>query len=263
MPRQSHTSTFTVTRHTIQYSLAIVICLSTAQLTVAQSEPQDPHDSSKWEAAISKFEAADHLQSPPTNSILFVGSSSIRLWDLEKSFPNLVTINRGFGGSQLADSVQFIDRIVLKYKPRAVVMYAGDNDLNAGKSPERVFADFSEFVAILRNRLPDTTLHYVAVKPSIKRWKLITHVRRTNELVNGYCQMHDKLFFVDIDAPMLNEQGKPKPELFVKDGLHLNESGYRIWSKKLLESLGKAGVAVELDKSARKKTTGDLEESQN
>ncbi len=221
--------------------LVVVAFVCWPQILIAQSEKQDFHDSSNWENAIVNFELEDAKQIPPQNAILFVGSSSIRMWDLRKSFPDLVTINRGFGGSQLADSVQFIDRIVLKHKPQAVVMYAGDNDINAGKSPERVFADFAEFVAILQKQLPNTTLHYVAVKPSISRWKLVDQVRRTNALVKSYCELHDKLFFVDIDAPMLDKNGELLPELFLEDGLHLSELGYKIWSTKLLESFEQPG----------------------
>ncbi|MEQ1903047.1 MAG: GDSL-type esterase/lipase family protein, partial [Pirellulaceae bacterium] len=178
----------------------LLTCLSTIDTASAQSEPQDFHDSSRWKAEIAAFEQADQDQIPPENSILFVGSSSIRLWDLKRSFPSMVAINRGFGGSQLADSVQFIDRIVLKYKPLACVLYAGDNDLAAGKSPERVFADFAEFGAILQRHLPGTTLHYISIKPSPSRWKMVDRVRRTNELIRTYCELNDTLFFVDIEA---------------------------------------------------------------
>ena len=147
------------------FALACFIFVVSGSDSFAQSEPQDAHDSSKWKNAIAKFEASDKTDPPQKNAILFVGSSSIRLWDLKESFPDFVTINRGFGGSQLADSVQFIDRIVLNHQPQAVVMYAGDNDINAGKSPERVFADFAEFVAILRKKLPDTCLLYTSPSP--------------------------------------------------------------------------------------------------
>jgi lysophospholipase L1-like esterase len=218
----------------------IASTLFLAQPLIAQSEKQDFHQT-KWESAVEKFEAAEETKPVPQNAILFVGSSSIRLWNLEESFPDLVTINRGFGGSQLADSVQFVDRLVLKHKPRVIVMYAGDNDINAKKSPERVFADFAEFVAITRKNLPETTLHFIAIKPSIARWNLVDKVRRTNALIHSYCEMDDKLFFVDIDSPMLDTEGKLKPELFIEDGLHLSESGYAIWKKELLESLKRPG----------------------
>ena len=214
----------------------LVLCVLSC-IVHAQSEPQDPQDSTKWESAIAKFETSDEEKMPPEDAILFVGSSSIRLWDLPKSFPDRVTINRGFGGSHLADSVHFIDRIVLKYKPKTIVMYAGDNDIAKGKSPERVFADFAEFVAILQKNLPETTLHYISIKPSIKRWNLVDKMRRTNQWISSYCDHHDKLHFVDIWPLMMDEDGTLISDLFVKDGLHLSKQGYQLWSEELGESL--------------------------
>ena len=217
--------------------LLIFFCLLLAAPCFGQNEPLVVRDSSRWQDAIDRFEAADELQAPPKNAFLFVGSSSIRKWDLPLWFPELATINRGFGGSQLIDSVHFIDSLVLKHEPQAVIIYAGDNDLNAGKTPERVFADFAQFVAIMQEQRPNTTLHYIGVKPSIKRWKLIDQVRRTNALIQGYCAMHDKLHFIDIDDAMLDESGKPRVDLFEEDGLHLSAAGYEIWKEKVLQSL--------------------------
>jgi len=221
--------------------LAILLTLAVVHSAIAQSEPQDPHDSSRWQAAIAKFEAADKENMPPKNAILFVGSSSIRLWNLDVSFPDLVTINRGFGGSQLADSVQFLDRIVVNYEPQSIVMYAGDNDIKAGKSSQRVFADFAEFVAIVRKKIPKAKIHYVAIKPSISRWQLVTQMRATNGLIKSYCEADELLFFVDIDQPMMGSDQKPRAELFAKDGLHLNVTGYVLWNKVLRESFRQSG----------------------
>ncbi len=228
-----------VTRLLFNFLCGCSCLIACSALTVAQSEPQDPHDSSKWNAAIKKFEQLDKLKRPLEHSVLFVGSSSIRRWNLEECFPDLAAINRGFGGSHLADSVKFIDRIVLTYQPQAVVMYAGDNDIKDGKSPERVFADFAEFVAILQKELPQTTLHYISIKPSIKRWKLVEKNRRANRLISSYCDQHEKLFFVDIDKPMLLQDGTLNPVLFAEDGLHLSTVGYQVWNKALRDSLEK------------------------
>ena len=113
----------------------------------------EKHPSARWESTIRKFEAADDKQMPPKQAILFVGSSSIRLWDLKESFPDEKTINRGFGGSEVADSLYFADRIVTKYEPRQIIMYAGDNDIGKGKSPETVAKDFRQFVKKVRQQL--------------------------------------------------------------------------------------------------------------
>lgn len=194
----------------------------------AQTKPENP--SARWEEAIQKFEQQDETNPPSQNHVLFVGSSSIRMWKLDQSFPDLKPINRGFGGSQIADSIHFADRIILKHRPRVVVLYAGDNDLAKGKTPERVTSDFEQFVATVHKTLPETRIIFIAVKPSIARWKLIDKVRAANSAVAKICSKNDRLEFVDIDTPMLGDDGKPRPELFLKDGLHMTDAGYEIWS---------------------------------
>jgi lysophospholipase L1-like esterase len=145
----------------------------------------------------------------------------------------LRTINRGFGGSEVADSVRYARRIVIPHAPRVVVLYAGDNDLANGKSPQRVLADFQEFIALVRNALPGTKIVYIGIKPSIQRWKLIDKIREANRLIHDHVaeQKSDKLAFVDVDKPMLDKDGKPRADLLLDDGLHLNKKGYALWSK--------------------------------
>lgn len=190
-------------------------------------------EESRWEAAIQAFETQDLEQMPPKNGIVFVGSSSIRKWDLKKSFPDLNAINRGFGGSEMSDSVEFAERIVVKYEPRIVVVYAGDNDIAHDKTPQRVRDDFQQFVGLIHAKLPKTNILYIAVKPSIKRWALIDRVRETNRLITEVAAKDERLEFVDIDQPMLGADGTPRKELFVADGLHLSDDGYAIWTELL------------------------------
>ena len=168
---------------------------------------------------------------PAKGGVLFVGSSSIRFWDLEKHFPEFEPLNRGFGGSQVADSLHFAERIVLPYEPRIIVMYAGDNDIAAGKSPCEVQKDFQMFVALVHEKLPATRIVYVAIKPSIRRWKLVHKMRAANALILATCIEDEQLEFVDIDTPMIGGDGQPRPELFIQDGLHLSEAGYHLWSE--------------------------------
>jgi lysophospholipase L1-like esterase len=186
----------------------------------------------KWEKDIAAFEAQDAKNPPLKNAILFVGSSSIRLWNLKESFPDRATINRGFGGSELADSVRFAKRIILPHHPRIVVLYAGDNDIANGKSPKQVFADYKEFVAVVHRALPKTKIIYIGIKPSIKRWALIDKIREANRLIREHVaeQKSDKLLFLDIEKPMLGVDGKPRADLLREDGLHLNKQGYEIWT---------------------------------
>lgn len=184
----------------------------------------------RWEPRIQQFEARDREQMPPLGGILFVGSSSIVGWDVDRCFPDLPVINRGFGGSQIADSVHFAPRIVFPYKPKTVVLYAGDNDISAGKTPQQVLADFRKFVEVVHSALPKTKIVFIAIKPSIRRWHSIENIREANRLVRAAVAEDDRLVYVDIDAPSIGDDGKPRPELLKSDGLHLNADGYQLWS---------------------------------
>jgi len=195
---------------------------------------------SRWEKSIAKFETADEKKMPPENGILFVGSSSIVRWDVQKSFPKLPVINRGFGGSQIADSVHFAPRIVLKYKPRIVVLYAGDNDLAAGKSPETVVADFTAFVQTVRKALPETRILFLSIKASTRRWKMADKIRDANTRIATECEQIPNVTYIDVFQPMLGSDGLPRTELLAKDGLHLSDEGYALWNKLLLPYLKEA-----------------------
>jgi len=138
-------------------------------------------------------------------------------------------INRGFGGSQMADSVELAERIVLPYQPRQIVVYAGDNDIAAGKSPEQVGADFQAFVKKVHAVLPQTRIGYLAIKPSGSRWKLVEKMKAANQLIADFTKKDERLAFIDTFTPILGEDGQPKEELFKADKLHLNEKGYAVW----------------------------------
>lgn len=217
-------------------SIAILLGFLTVTFTPlwAQADAANQTDPfAKWESAIEGFEQDDREHPKAKGQILFVGSSSIRLWDLPKWFPNLDAINRGFGGSEIADTLHFYDRIVVPYAPRAIVMYAGDNDLSRKKTPAQVHAAFQEFVSKVHQDFPETSIIYIAVKPSLKRWNLVEQVRATNALIAKQAEADPKLTLLDIDAPMIGVDGTPKPELFAKDGLHLSEAGYQFWTDRL------------------------------
>jgi lysophospholipase L1-like esterase len=209
--------------------------IALAALIAARGQAAEkPH---AFEQAIQTFEAQDLQTPPPERPILFVGGSSIRLWNLAKWFPNLPVLNRGFGGSQIADSVYFADRIVIKYRPSVIVFYAGDNDLAGGKSPEQVASDFREFVAKVRPALPDTRIIYIAIKPSPARWNQIDRARTANGLIATFAKSDPLVTFIDVEKPMLDSEGNPRSELFVADKLHLNATGYDLWTSLLLPHL--------------------------
>lgn len=193
------------------------------------SAKSDP-DPARFTADIAAFEAWDRQNSAPQDAVLFVGSSSIRMWQTAECFPDLAVINRGFGGSHASDVNHFAERIVLKYAPRTIVFYAGDNDLADGKSPERVAGDFEQFVEIVHAKLPNTRIVYLPVKPSLARWKNWRKMQATNALVKQFIDVNKRLVYVDTATPMLGPNGEPRPEIFLEDGLHMNAQGYQIWS---------------------------------
>lgn len=190
----------------------------------------DDKTASRWEKEVAAFEKQDADKPPKKGGIVFVGSSSIRLWKLDKSFPGVDGLNRGFGGSKIADSVQLAPRLVLKYEPRLVVFYAGDNDIGGGRTPEQVRDDFKAFVAAVHKELRRTRIAFISIKPSLARWKLVDKIKEANTLVADLCKTDERLVFIDVFKPMLGEDGKPRAELFAKDGLHLNEKGYELWA---------------------------------
>ena len=186
----------------------------------------------QWKAEIDRFTAADAAHPPPSQGVLFVGSSTIRKWtSLAKDFPAVPVINRGFGGSELSDSVSYADRIAIPYRPRLIVVYAGDNDLARGKTPEIVHGDFRAFCAKIHAALPQTRILFVAIKPSPSREKLKDKIIAANALIAAECQKDQRLGYADVYTPMLDAKGGMRPELFVQDMLHMNESGYALWTR--------------------------------
>jgi lysophospholipase L1-like esterase len=193
------------------------------------------NDPDRWESTIQKFEAQDKTTPPPQNAIVFIGASSIVRWNLPESFPELgpKAINRGFGGSLAADSVRYADRIVIPYKPRTVVFYAGDNDVEANHTPDQIAADFTAFEQKVHGALPQTEIIFISIKPSIRRWPWIEQIKGANALVKQYIAAHKNLAFVDIVPQMIGADGKPRKELLVEDGLHMTPAGYKIWNDAL------------------------------
>jgi lysophospholipase L1-like esterase len=189
------------------------------------------HNSTQWEREIAAYEAADRTNLPPKDGIVFIGSSSILGWtNLVTDFAGLPVINRGFGGSQLADSVNFAERIIIPYQPRKVVIYAGGNDINAGKPPEMVYGDFVALVEKIHAGLPHARIAYISSAPNPRRWAQVDKVRELNALAAKYCRHHG-YDFIDVFPLMLGQDGQPKPDIFVDDRLHMNAKGYAIWTQ--------------------------------
>ncbi len=188
-----------------------------------------------FESEILAFEAADKKNPPMPGGVLFIGSSSIRFWTtVAQDFPELPVLNRGFGGSEIADSVRYADRIAIPYKPKMIVLYAGTNDISNGKSPMQVLKDFQAFVNKAHAALPDTRIVYISINPSVARWKQEAKILEANRLIHDYIQDAAskplKLTYLDSHARFLSAEGKPQPEILRADGLHLNAKGYTEWT---------------------------------
>jgi len=202
--------------------LGAVAVLCAANAWAQQAEP--------WQSELAAFDAADKATPPPPGEILFVGSSSIQLWDLSRYFPDFKTINRGISGSELDDTLRLADRLVVPYSPRVVVVYAGDNDIAAGEAPEQVATEFEELVGHIHSKLPRTRIVFIGLKPSVRRWSKVDQMRAANALIRDYSSHDGLVAYVDIDHAMLGADAKPRADLFASDGLHLNSDGYQLWS---------------------------------
>ncbi len=193
----------------------------------------------RWRESLDAFAAFDRTHAPTPGGVVFVGSSSIRLWDgLEQAFgAERRIVKRGFGGSRLADCARYVARLVTPYKPRTVVVYAGDNDLAEGATPEEVLARYRSFVDQVHAALPETVIAYVSIKPSPSRSAYMDAAADANARIAAYSRTDDRLRYVDVYSRMLGEDGKPRADLFLADALHLNAAGYAIWTEAIAPTL--------------------------
>jgi lysophospholipase L1-like esterase len=185
-----------------------------------------------WTRAIHRFEESDLLAPPTPGVIVFTGSSSINFWkNLAQDMAPLSVVNRGFGGSHLAHVTYYAPKIVLPYFPRAVVVYAGENDLARPwrKTPETILRDFQEFVQLVHVQLPSTSIYFISIKPTPLRWKLWAKQQVTNRIIEDFCRTKPNVQFVDVSKAMLDSSGKPRRDLFKWDGLHPSTSCYALW----------------------------------
>jgi lysophospholipase L1-like esterase len=204
------------------------------------SEPKPAQQPSKnWEKAIAAFEEADKTAPPPKGAVLFIGASGIARWKtLKEDFPNHTVINRGFGGSQIADSTYYADRIVIPYQPKTIVFQAGGNDINAGKTPEAVAKDFEAFVGKVRAALPEVRILFIGQGPSSARWDQREKQQQLNKLVKEFISQGKNMAFIPMWDPYVGADGRPNDSLFVEDKLHHNAEGYKIRAGIVNEYLG-------------------------
>jgi len=189
-----------------------------------------------FENEIRNYEKQDSISLPKKGQILFIGSSSFRIWKtFSTDLAGISAINRGFGGSTMTDALYYFDRMVVKYAPSTVVVYEGDNDLAKGKSPEELAKEYEDFSNRLKKALPKTKLVYLAVRPSLSRIAIVDKQKQFNGWLEKYCKSQKGRFFLDMHSPFYLPDGTLMPDIFVADRLHLNEKGYQIFSAKIRE----------------------------
>lgn len=220
--------------------LASTVAVFLALILHAAAAAETNHNFGVWEGEIKAFEASDRTNPPPKHGLLFTGSSTIRRWTtLAKDYPNEPVIDRGVGGSEIVDITHFADRIVFPYEPGMIFFRCGGNDIADGKSPEQVFADYKEFVATVRTKLPDIDIVFISWSPTIARWGLRDKEKVFNKLVREYSVDAPHLKYCDATDIALGPDGKPRMDLFVADGLHFNAAGYKLLAERVRPFLPK------------------------
>jgi lysophospholipase L1-like esterase len=190
---------------------------------------------SDFEAELHAFDRAFS----PRDAAVFYGSSSIRLWEnMGQCFPGVTVVNRGFGGSTLAECVHLIPRVIFPLRPAALILYAADNDLDQGASAEHAEYLFHQFVQRIREGCPALPIAYISVKPSPCRFWNIDTIRRANALIQAAAAQYPAVGYLDVFSPMLDSDGRCRPELFTGDGLHMNSAGYDLWAPVVRRWLG-------------------------
>jgi lysophospholipase L1-like esterase len=213
----------------------VLVATILAVSAVSQAQTPDP-DPARFAEAIESFGQWDQQNAVPAKPVLFVGSSSIRFWSTATAFPGKPVINRGFGGSEISDVIHYFDQVVRPYEPAKIFLYAGDNDIGRGKGPNQVFDDYLEFTGMVESAFPDAKLYYLSIKPSDARWQHWPAMQEANELIREHAALHDNLGFVDLASPLLDDEGQTR-NVFVEDGLHLNDFGYALWQQAMLPYL--------------------------
>jgi lysophospholipase L1-like esterase len=211
----------------LPYFLAFLLICSSLILPACAQLTKPPF----WQE-IQNFKVQDKLNPPPQHAILFVGSSSIRMWkSLDDDFPDHTVLNRGFGGSTLRDLEYYLNDIVLPYKPKQIIIYSGENDVAGGNiSAEELLQRFQSVFQGIRTEMPKVPIAFVSMKPSPSREQYRHVLEEANAMVKDFLKNKPNTQYIDIYSPMLDENGNPKADIFLEDNLHMNEKGYQIWT---------------------------------
>ena len=208
--------------------VSVPVCAESAATGGPATYP-DPERFHKW---IEAFVEADRSSPPVERGIVAVGSSSMVGWHktIQKDLAPLTIIQRGFGGSNMNDVLHYVDKVVTRYRPRAVLLYEGDNDVAGGIDPDQILETFARLREKIHASVPDVRIYVLSIKPSIARWAMWPTMQEANRLLETVCDMDDRLTFIDIGATMLNAKGEPRKDIFLEDMLHMNDTGYRLWT---------------------------------
>ena len=220
-----------------QFILSLVIILSLPGWIFAQELlPSDP-DPNRFSTEINVFKAWDAKNSSPEEAILFIGSSSFRMWKTAEAFPDYSIVNRGFGGSHITDLAAFYDVIVSPFDPSIILIYIGDNDIAAGVDGDLFIERYQVLTSRIRQDFPDVMIGFVSIKPSSSRWEHWPEMDRVNNVIKEITTQDPLQFYADLGRILLKEDGTPDDSLFLSDLLHLNEKGYALWTEELTRLL--------------------------
>lgn len=200
---------------------------------LSPAQPVGNPDPARFAQDIAAFEAEDAAAPPVPGRTLFVGSSSIRYWDVAREFPALRPIRRGYGGSHVSDTIHFAPRIIFPYRPALIVFYAGDADVGANKSGEQIATDTKQLVALIHARLPDTPVVVIGTKPSPLHWAHMPAIRTANAILKRDLAGDRLAAYADAEAALLGPDGQPRADFYTENRLNLNERGYAAWTAAL------------------------------
>jgi len=207
----------------MKYLITLITFFMLASFVQAQSP-------TRFEEEIKKYIEEDISSYQKRDMIVFTGSSSVRFWaTVNEDYPKHDIINRGFGGSMMSDLYYYREDLILKYKPKQVFIYEGDNDIANGKSTKEIMKDTKTLVKAIRKALPETNIVFISAKPSVARWNFKTEYEQFNAKLEKYANRKNNMEFVDVWKPMLLKNGEVDPSLFIEDNLHMNIAGYTIW----------------------------------
>ena len=206
------------------------------RLEMQRMQSEDPR---VWDPVITEFEQEDKASPPPLGAVLFVGSSTIRLWDtLTEDMKPLVAFGRGFGGAKIIDISYYVNRIVTPYQPKAVVVYIGGNDFseifdNQTKTLTQTKPLYLQLIDRLKEAAPNAPIFFVALKPTTTNWHQKSLINSVNQFLKSRAELDERLFFIDANQGLYNAQGLPNADFLWIDGVHINSDGYKVWGAEI------------------------------